>query len=99
MGGKRKRPLDCIEITKSIEKQGRKTIMNFGENIQNWFGTQIGALFLVIIGAVAIYFLVKRQFSQFVGFFVFALIVSVFVFAPDTVKSLGSKFFTTIFGK
>lgn len=30
--------------------------MNFGENIQEWFSTQVGALFLVIIGAVAIYF-------------------------------------------
>ncbi|MEQ2529702.1 hypothetical protein WMO40_23835 [Bacillaceae bacterium CLA-AA-H227] len=36
--------------------------MNFGENIQTWFSTQIGALFMVIIGAVAIYFLVKREF-------------------------------------
>jgi hypothetical protein len=72
--------------------------MNFGENIQTWFSTQIGALFLVIIGAVAIFFLVKREFSKFVGFFIFALIVSVFVFMPDTIKTLGQKFFTTIFG-
>ncbi|MBB2483482.1 hypothetical protein H5P36_25410 [Bacillus sp. APMAM] len=72
--------------------------MNFGENIQEWFSTQIGALFLVIIGAVAIYFLVRREFSKFVGFGVFALIVSVFVFTPDVIKDLGSKMWSTVFG-
>ncbi|OXT15222.1 hypothetical protein B9K06_22185 [Bacillus sp. OG2] len=72
--------------------------MNFGENIQEWFSTQIGALFLVIIGAVAIYFLVKREFSKFVGFAVFAMVVAVFVFTPDSVKDLGSKLWETVFG-
>ncbi|MCA1041999.1 hypothetical protein LCM00_21095 [Bacillus infantis] len=72
--------------------------MNFGENIQEWFSTQIGALFLVIIGAVAIYFLVKREFSKFVGFAVFAMVVGVFVFTPDSVKDLGSKLWETVFG-
>ena len=72
--------------------------MNFGENIQNWFSVQIGALFLVIIGAVAIYFLIKREFSRFVGFAVFAMIVGVFVFTPDSVKDLGTKLWSTRFG-
>jgi hypothetical protein len=72
--------------------------MNFGENIQTWFSTQIGALFLVIIGAVAIYFLVRREFSRFVGFAVFAMIVGVFVFTPDLVKNLGSNLWRTVFG-
>lgn len=72
--------------------------MNFGENIQAWFSTQIGALFMVIIGAVAIYFLVKREFSRFVGFGIFAMIVGVFVFAPNNVKALGNRLWETIFG-
>lgn len=72
--------------------------MNFGENIQEWFSAQIGALFLVIIGAVAIYFLVKREFSRFVGFAIFAMVVGVFVFTPDSVKNLGSKLWETVFG-
>ncbi|ALA55249.1 hypothetical protein CAY60_020790 [Shouchella clausii] len=72
--------------------------MNFGQNIQSWFSTQIGALFLVIIGAVAIYFLVKREFSRFVGFAVFALIVSVFVFMPQQVRTLGRTLWSTVFG-
>ncbi|HER2025535.1 hypothetical protein LCL90_22900 [Bacillus infantis] len=72
--------------------------MNFGENIQEWFSAQIGALFLVIIGAVAIYFLVKREFSRFVGFALFAMVVGVFVFTPDSVKDLGSKLWETVFG-
>lgn len=72
--------------------------MNFGENIQAWFSTQIGALFMVIIGAVAIYFLVRREFSRFVGFALFAMIVGVFVFAPDSVQNLGSRLWATVFG-
>jgi hypothetical protein len=72
--------------------------MNFGENIQNWFSTQIGALFLVIIGAVAIYCLVKREFSRFVGFAIFAMIVGVFVFTPGSVKDVGLKLWATVFG-
>ncbi|MDM5205410.1 MULTISPECIES: hypothetical protein [Cytobacillus] len=72
--------------------------MNFGENIQSWFSTQIGALFLVAIGAIAIYFLVKREFSRFVGFAIFAMVVGVFVFNPDTITNLGSNLFRTVFG-
>jgi hypothetical protein len=71
--------------------------MNFGENIQHWFATQIGALFMVIIGAVSIYFLVKREFSRFVGFAIFAMIVGVFVFTPESVKDLGAKLWATVF--
>lgn len=72
--------------------------MNFGQNIQNWFSTQVGALFMVIIGAIAIYFLVKREFSRFVGFAIFAMIVGVFVFTPESVKTLGTKLWATVFG-
>lgn len=72
--------------------------MNFGENFQNWFATQVGAVFLVLIGAVAIYFLVRREFSRFVGFAVFAMIVGVFVFSPENVKNLGQSLWTTLFG-
>jgi hypothetical protein len=72
--------------------------MNFGENIQTWFSTQIGALFMVIIGALAIYFLIKREFSRFVGFAVFAMLVGVFVFAPESVKNLGTTLWDTVFG-
>lgn len=72
--------------------------MNFGENIQAWFSTQIGALFMVIIGAVAIYFLVRREFSKFVGFALFAMVVGVFVFAPDNVRDLGGRLWATVFG-
>ncbi|PPA68688.1 hypothetical protein [Jeotgalibacillus proteolyticus] len=72
--------------------------MNFGENIQSWFGVQIGALLLVVIGAVAIYFLMKREFSKFVGFAVFSMIVGVFVFSPDNVVGLGERLWSTVFG-
>lgn len=72
--------------------------MNFGENLQEWFSTQVGAVFMVIIGAVAIYFLVRREFSKFVGFGIFAMIVGVFVFTPESIKELGSSVWATVFG-
>ncbi|MEC0259326.1 hypothetical protein [Paenibacillus lautus] len=72
--------------------------MNFGENLQSELSTQLGALFLLIIGGLAVFFLIKREFSKFIGFFVFALLVSVFVFVPDKVKELGTAFWDKIFG-
>ncbi|MFS0728377.1 hypothetical protein [Paenibacillus sp. 1P07SE] len=72
--------------------------MNFGENLQNELSTQVGALFLLIIAALAIYFLAKREFSRFIGFFVFALFVSVFVFFPENIKDLGETLWSAIFG-
>lgn len=72
--------------------------MNFGEKLQSELATQLGALFLLIIGVLAVFFLVKREFSKFIGFFVFALLVSVFVFAPDKIKTLGTTFWDKIFG-
>lgn len=72
--------------------------MNFGENFQSWFATQVGAVFLVVIGALAIYFLVKREFSRFVGFAIFAMIVGVFVFTPENVLSLGENLWSVLFG-
>ena len=72
--------------------------MNFGENLHNWFSTEMGAVFMVVIGAIAIFFLVRREFSKFIGFAVFAMITGVFIFQPDSVVSLGSKLWTTVFG-
>ncbi|AYK59829.1 hypothetical protein NYE34_21370 [Bacillus sp. FSL R5-0418] len=71
--------------------------MNFGENAQSWLGDQVGALFIVIIAAVAIYYLVKREFSKFVGFAVFAAFVSIFVFAGENIKDLGQDLWSRIF--
>ncbi|MEK5645950.1 hypothetical protein BK138_34465 [Paenibacillus rhizosphaerae] len=71
--------------------------MNFGENLQSELSTQLGALFLLIIGVLAVFFLIKREFSKFIGFFVFALVVSVFVFVPDKIKDLGTAFWDKIF--
>jgi hypothetical protein len=72
--------------------------MNFGENFQSWFATQVGAVFLVAIGALAIFFLVRREFSRFVGFAIFAMIVGVFVFAPENVLRLGENLWAILFG-
>ncbi|WP_134704947.1 hypothetical protein [Ammoniphilus sp. YIM 78166] len=72
--------------------------MNFGENIQNWFSVQIGAVFMVVLGALAIVYLIRREFSKFIGFFVFALMVSVFVFFPESIKTLGKSVFDKVFG-
>ncbi|WP_221568663.1 hypothetical protein [Alkalihalobacillus sp. TS-13] len=72
--------------------------MNFGENIQAWFSTQVGALFMVAIGAVALVYLFQRKFSMFISFAVFAMIVAVFIFAPESVKDLGTSMWKRVFG-
>ena len=72
--------------------------MNFGSNFQTLIQEQVGYLFLAILGAVAVYFLVKREFSKFIGFILFAMVVAVFVFAPDFIKDLGISVVKKIFG-
>ncbi|MGM9988166.1 MAG: hypothetical protein ACI35O_13190 [Bacillaceae bacterium] len=72
--------------------------VTFGQNLQNWLTGEIGAIFLIIIGGVAIYYLAKREFSKFIGFALFAMLVGVFVFRPTLIKDLGIKLFDVLVG-
>ncbi|MDB4895765.1 MAG: hypothetical protein JWN15_2027 [Firmicutes bacterium] len=57
-----------------------------GVNIGTWISTNVAALFAPIVAAIALYYLVKRQMTQFLGFAAFAVIVALFVFAGGAFK-------------
>ncbi len=68
-----------------------------GDRILEGGSKEIGSLFLLGIAAVAVYLFMKRAFTAFLGFSVFAMIVAVFVFSPETITGLGEKGFKWIF--
>lgn len=52
------------------------------ENIvTNW----IGPAFLMVVGGIAIKFVISRQFRELAGFLAIAAVVALLVFAPSTV--------------
>lgn len=60
--------------------------VNPGVRIGEWLYTNVTALFAPILAIIALYFLAKRQFTQFISFAVFAVLVSLFVFAGADFK-------------
>lgn len=60
--------------------------VNPGVRIGEWLYTNVTALFAPILAIIALYFLAKRQFTQFISFAVFAVLVSLFVFAGSDFK-------------
>lgn len=52
----------------------------------------IGPILLLIIGAVALTFLLRRQISQFLIFLVLAILIAILFYAPDFVTSIASNF-------
>ncbi|MDF2630930.1 MAG: hypothetical protein K0R39_4761 [Symbiobacteriaceae bacterium] len=72
--------------------------INPGERIGQWITSNVGALFIPILGVVSIYYLAKRQFTQFISFAVFAVIVSLFVFAGDSFKDMAVSLSRWIIG-
>jgi hypothetical protein len=60
--------------------------VNPGVRIGEWIYTNVTALFAPLLAAVALYFLAKRQFTQFLSFAVFAVLVAIFVFAGADFK-------------
>lgn len=62
-----------------------------GEKILEGGSKEIGALFLLGITVVAVYLFMKRAFTAFIGFALFAMVVALFVFSPETIADLGEK--------
>lgn len=57
---------------------------NVGQNLSTWLTTNVTGLFPPILAVVSLVFLFKREFTRFLGFIVFALIVAVFVYSGET---------------
>ena len=52
----------------------RKEILNFGQNLYNWFLSNAQSLVLMAIVVIGIYLGFKREFSKLIGFLVVALV-------------------------
>lgn len=68
-----------------------------GEKLKSTMGSEIGSIFLLIIIFVSVTLFWKRAFTAFLGFVLFAMLVSVFVFKPDLVQQLGQNGFKWLF--
>lgn len=68
-----------------------------GAKLQESVGEEIGSLFLLAVIGFSLMFFYKRQFTQFIGFILFAMLVSVFIFRPELIQSLGTDSFTWLF--
>lgn len=60
--------------------------INPGVRIGEWVYNNVAALFAPLLAVVAIYYLAKRQFTQFLSFAVFAVIAALFIFAGSDFK-------------
>jgi hypothetical protein len=69
-----------------------------GRKLQETLGAEVGSLFLLAFAGFALYFFVQRAFTKFITFVLFALLVSVFIFTPQLVQSLGANGFDWLFG-
>jgi hypothetical protein len=68
-----------------------------GKKLEATIGSEIGAIFLLIIIFVSVTLFWKRAFTAFLGFVLFAMLVSVFVFKPDLVQQMGQNGFQWLF--
>ena len=73
--------------------------VNPGERIGQWVYTNVAALFAPILAVFAIYYLVKRQFTQFLSFAIFAVIAALFIFAGADVKDAAVNLARWVIGK
>lgn len=62
-----------------------------GQNLTNRIQQNITGAFPVVLAVVSLFYLVKRAFAAFIGFAVFAVIVAVFVYAPDLIRTFGTN--------
>ncbi len=60
--------------------------VNPGVRIGEWIQHNVAALFAPLIGLVALYYLMRREFTRFLSFAVFAVLVALFVFAGTDFK-------------
>lgn len=73
--------------------------INPGAQIGQWIQHNVAGLFVPILGAVALYYLVRRQFTRFLSFMAFAVFVALFVFAGDAVKDASVSFGRWVIGR
>lgn len=73
------------------------TALGPGEKLQQTVGSEIGSLFFLAIIVISLILFWKRAFTAFIGFALFAMLVSVFIFKPQLVQDLGTNGFRWLF--
>lgn len=68
-----------------------------GKKLQESVGSEIGALFFLAVIFISLTLFWKRAFTAFIGFALFAMLVSVFIFRPELIQALGTDGFTWLF--
>lgn len=68
-----------------------------GEKLKDSLGGEIGSLFFLAVIAISLVLFWKRAFTAFIGFALFAMLVSVFIFQPQLIQSLGTEGFKWLF--
>jgi hypothetical protein len=73
--------------------------VNPGVRIGEWIYTNVAALFAPVLAVFAIYYLVKRQFTQFLSFAVFAVIAALFIFGGSEFKDAATGLAKWVIGR
>jgi hypothetical protein len=68
-----------------------------GKKLQETLGGEIGSLFFLAVIFISLTLFWKRAFTAFLGFALFSMLVSVFIFKPNLIKDLGTTAFNWLF--
>ena len=79
-------------------KESEDNLMNFGQNLYQWFLSNAQSLVLMAIVVIGIYLGFKREFSKLIGFLVVALVAVGLVFNAGGVKDVLLELFNKIIG-
>lgn len=69
-------------------------VANVATNLVDTLKAYIGPILLLIIGAISLTFLFKRQVSQFLTFLAIAIVVAIIFYAPDVITNIAQGFVT-----
>lgn len=70
-----------------------------GVRIGEWITRNVTALFAPLLAVMALYYLAKRQFTQFISFAVFAIIAALFIFAGAEFRDMAVNLSKWIIGR
>lgn len=73
--------------------------VNPGERIGSWIYHNVTALFAPLLAVVALYYLARRQFTQFLSFAAFAVIASLFIYGGTEFKDAAVSLAKWMIGK
>lgn len=78
---------------------GTDGTINPGVRIGEWIYNNVAALFAPLLAVMALYYLARRQFTQFLSFAVFAAIAALFIFAGAEFKDAALGLVKWIIGR